>query len=135
LFKFADNDKRKNRPVVWTMACEAAFEHMKRAITSAPMLQQIDENKPYVIETDSSDFANGMALYQESDDGKLHPVAFEGRKLHGAELWYPMHEKDLLAIKDALLKWRSYFDNGLPITVITDHDSLKYMNTMKNPSK
>jgi hypothetical protein len=135
LFKFADNDKRKNRPVVWTMACEAAFERMKRAITSAPVLQQIDENKPYVIETDSSDFANGMALYQESDDGKLHPVAFEGRKLHGAELRYPTHEKELLAIKDALLKWRSYVDNGLPITVITDHDSLKYMNTMKNPSK
>src|SRR5579859_6272857 len=135
LFKFADNDKRKNSPVVWTTACEAAFERMKRAITSAPVLQQIDENKPYVIETDSSDFANGMALYQESDDGKLHPVAFEGRKLHGAELRYPTHEKELLAIKDALLKWRSYVDNGLPITVITDHDSLKYMNTMKNPSK
>ena len=80
-------------------------------------------------------FANGMALYQESNHGKLHSVAFEGRQLHGAELWYPTHEKELLAIKDAHLKWRSYVDNGLPITVITDHDSLKYMNTMKNPSK
>jgi len=52
LFKFADNDKRKYGPVVWMMACEAAFERMKRAITSAPVLQQIDENKLYVIETD-----------------------------------------------------------------------------------
>ena len=37
---------------------------MKWAITSAPVLQQIDENKPYVIETDSSDFANEMETEQ-----------------------------------------------------------------------
>ena len=58
-----------------------------------------------------------------------------GRKLKGAELWYPTHEKELLAIKEALEKWRIYVDNGMTITVITDHDSLKYMNTMKNSSK
>src|SRR5437667_2071825 len=62
-------------------------------------------------------------------------VAFDGRKLHGAELKYPTHEKELLAIKNALQKWHHYLENGLPITVITDHDSLKYMNTIQNPSK
>jgi hypothetical protein len=35
----------------------------------------------------------------------------------------------------ALEKWRAYVDNGLKIKVITDHDSLKYMNTISNPSK
>ncbi|TMI79079.1 MAG: DDE-type integrase/transposase/recombinase, partial [Bacteroidetes bacterium] len=96
---------------------------------------QPDPTKPYTIETDSSDFGNGMTLYQEYDDGKLHPVAFDGRKLHGAELRYPTHEKELLAIKDALTKWHHYIENGMPITVITDHDSLKYMNTVQKPSK
>src|SRR5204863_8164824 len=85
--------------------------------------------------TDSSDFGNGMALYQEGDDGRLHPIAFDGRKLHGAELRYPTHEKELLAIKEALQKWHHYVENGLPITVITDHESLKYMNTINHPSK
>ena len=128
-------DKRKNRPVVWNMAHQMAFDRLKEAITSAPVLIQPDETKPYTIETDSSDFGNGMALLQMGDDGKLHPVAFDGRKLHGAELRYPTHEKELLAIKDAITRWRVYIDNGLPVTVITDHDSLKYMNTMTNPSK
>ena len=99
------------------------------------MLVQPDPMKPYTIETDSSDFGNGMALYQEGDDKKLHPVAFDGRKLRGAELRYPTHEKELLAIKDALQKWHHYIENGLPITIITDHDSLKYMNTVQKPSK
>ena len=69
-----------------------------------------------------------MTLYQENDDEKLHFIAFDERKLHEAELRYSTHEKELMAIKDALLKWHQYVDNDLIITVITDHDSLKYMN-------
>src|SRR5436305_374185 len=135
LFKSADGDKRKRRPIVWNTAHQLAFDCLKRAITTSPVLVQPDESKPYTIETDSSDFGNGMTLYQQGDDEKLHPVAFDGRKLHGAELRYPTHEKELLAIKDALQKWHHYIENGLPITVITDHDSLKYMNTIQKPSK
>ena len=135
LFKSEDNDKRKRRPILWSTVHQVAFERLKEAITTAPVLVQPDPEKPYTIETDSSDFGNGMALYQDGDDGKLHPVAFDGRKLHGAELCYPTHEKELMAIKDALQKWHHYIENGLPITVITDHDSLKYMNTVQKPSK
>ena len=138
LFKQADdNHKRNNKhqPVFWNIACQLAFDRLKEAITNAPVLKQPDETKSYIIETDSSDFGNGMILLQEGDDGRLHPVAFEGRKLKGAELRYPTHEKELLAIKEALEKWRIYVDNGMTITVITDHDSLKYMNTTKNSSK
>jgi RNase H-like domain found in reverse transcriptase/Reverse transcriptase (RNA-dependent DNA polymerase)/Integrase zinc binding domain len=135
LFKSRDGDTRKRRPINWSPVHETAFERLKEAITTAPVLIQPDPTKPYTIETDSSDFGNGMTLYQEDKDGKLHPVAFDGRKLHGAELRYPTHEKELLAIKDALQKWHHYIENGLPITVITDHDSLKYMNTVQKPSK
>jgi len=59
----------------------------------------------YTIETDASDFALGYALMQLGDDGLMHPVAFDGRKLHGEELRYPTHEKELLAIKEAIDKW------------------------------
>jgi hypothetical protein len=135
LFKSEDNDKRKRRPIVWGTAHQLAFQRLKEAVTSAPVLVQPDPDKPYTIETDSSDFGNGMALYQVGDDEKLHPIAFDGRKLHGAELNYPTHEKELLAIKEALQKWPHSIENGFPITIITDHESLKYMNTIKNPSK
>jgi hypothetical protein len=133
LFKSEDNDKQKRRPIVWNTAYQVAFERLNLAVTTAPVLIQPDETKSYVIETDSSDFGLGIALYQQGKDGKLHPIAFDGWKLQRAELNYPTHEKELLAIKVALEKWRVYVDNGL--TVITDHDSLKYMNTISNPSK
>ena len=135
LFRSHEGNMRKKRPIAWSMLHQAAFERLKNAMTTVPVLIQPDPTRPYTIETDSSDFGNGMALYQEGDDGKLHPVAFDGRKLQGAEIRYPTHEKELLAIKDALQKWHHYIENGLPITIITDHDSLKYMNTVQKPSK
>jgi hypothetical protein len=75
---------------------------------------------PYIIETDSSDFAHRTVLLQ-GNDGLF--VAFEGRKLQGVELNYPIHEKDLLAIQYALRKWRVYLDKGLPITTMIDSNT------------
>ena len=43
----------------------------------------------YVHVADSSDFGNGMTLYQQGDDGKLHPIVYDGHKLQGAEPRYP----------------------------------------------
>jgi hypothetical protein len=86
LFKATDGNKKKNRPIQWKMEHQLAFDRLKEAMTSAPVLAQPDDHKPYTVETDSSDFAHGMALLQEGQDGKLHPVAFESRKLQGAEL-------------------------------------------------
>ena len=85
---------------------------IKNAATSAPVPVQPDTEKPYTIEMDSSDLGDGITLYQEGTDGKLHSIAFDGRKLQDAELHYPMREKELLiAIKDALKKWHHYVEN------------------------
>ena len=89
----------------------------------------MDPEKPFVIETD----AIGSCLRQCAEDGKLHPIAYESRKLSDAQTRYPTHEKKLLAIKQALMGWHRYLDNGHPITIITDHESLKYMNTIQRP--
>jgi len=75
-------------------------------------------SKPFTVETDASDFAPGYSLLQKGDDGIIHPVAFEGRKLKPVEKRYPTHEKELLAIT----------------TVLTDHESLRYMNTVSKLS-
>src|SRR5437762_4215122 len=83
-----------------------ACDHLKQALTNAPVLHQRDPMKVYMIEPDASDFALGYALMQAGDQGLMHPVAFDGRKLCGPELNYPMNEKELLAVKEALVKWK-----------------------------
>ena len=126
--------RNRNRFISWNTTCQLAFDRLKAALTSAPVLQQVDPKKPFVIETDASDFAIGSCLLQRAEDGKLHPVAYESRKLSDAQMRYPVHEKELLAIKQALLGWHRYLNNGHRIMIYTDHKSLKYMNTVKRPS-
>ena len=135
LYKLENGDKQKNRPIIWNTLHQLAFERLKEALTNAPVLQQPDPSKPYTIETDASDFAIGFVLLQIGEDGLMHPVAFDGRKLRGAELRYPTHEKELLAIKEALLKWKHYIENGHTTTVLTARESLRYMNSVTRPSK
>ena len=137
LLKVGEENKRKHKykPIPWNTAHQLAFERLKQRLTDAPILQQVDTSKPFILETDASDFAIGACLLQTGDDGKRHPVAFHSRKLHDAELRYPVHEKELLAIKEALRTWGYYLDNGTEITVLTDHESLKYMNTIRRPSR
>jgi hypothetical protein len=77
--------------------------------------------EPYIIKTDASEWAIGYVLSQLGKDGKPHLVAYDGRKLTGAELNYPVHEKELLAIKEALRTWHNYIENGTKTLVLTDH--------------
>src|SRR4051812_36700374 len=92
-------------------------------MSNAPILIPADSTKPFEVTTDASDFAVGAVL---SQDGK--PVAFESRQMSPAEKNYAVHEKELLAIVHALKVWRHYLE-GQEFTVITDHQSLRYLQT------
>jgi RNase H-like domain found in reverse transcriptase len=51
------------------------------------------------VEADSSDFATGAVLSQQSaDDGKWHPVLFFSKLLNAVERNYEIHDKEMLAI-------------------------------------
>ena len=128
-------ERERNHPITWTAACEYAFQELKRRLTSAPVLNQPDVSKPFTIETDASEWALGYVLQQEDEYGQLHPIAYDGRKLRGAELNYPTHEKELLAIKEALRTWDRYIENGTQTTVVTDHEHLQYLQTTLKYSK
>jgi len=68
------------------------------AFTSAPILIHLDLAKPFIVETDASDFALRTILFQFGIDGLLHPVAFYSWKLISAEINYQVYDKELLAI-------------------------------------
>ncbi|GJP44986.1 hypothetical protein CLOM_g4375, partial [Closterium sp. NIES-68] len=92
-----------------------------------------DPERDYVIEADASDQAVRAVLMQDQGNG-LQPIAYLSKKLHGAELNYPMHDKEALAIVIAFKAWRCYLE-GRRTTVYTDHCSLKYLKTQPNLSR
>ncbi|CAI6364708.1 unnamed protein product [Macrosiphum euphorbiae] len=72
-------------------------------------------------------------LEQEDNKGKRHPIAYASRKLKGCEKNYTTTELDLSAVLFATNHFREYL-LGRKITVFSDHSSLLYYQTMKNPS-
>ena len=122
---------RKGAPWHFTEECREAFNFLKKAFTSAPILSHWIPGKPIVVETDASDYALA-AIMSIVIDGILHPVAFHSRTFTPAELNYDVHDKELLAIFEAFKKWRHYLE-GPEITtdVVTDHKNLEYFATTK----
>ena len=84
-----------------------------------------DQDRPFHVVCDASDFAIGCALMQYDTDGAERVVCYQSRQLQPAERNYPVHDKELLAMKYALAKFRVYLLGDRPFTVYTDHASLR----------
>ena len=123
---------KKGAPFEWNKITQQAFENLKKAISSAPVLMHVDQTRPIWIETDASDFALGCILMQKDDNDQLKPCAFYSRGLEPAEINYSTHDKELLAIKVAFGVWRHYLE-GAPhqITVISDHQGLEQLDKVE----
>ena len=118
------------RKVVWDTDSIAAFEALKKELLENVVLDIADPSKPYVLETDASDYAVGAVLSQYNDNQELRPVAFFSRKLQGSpgkgQMGWSIREKETYAIVLVLLKFRSWLScSSVHILVLTDHQSLK----------
>jgi len=87
----------------WSGKKQMAFEDLKTVVTTAPVLMSPQDSEPFQVEADSSDFATGAVLSQQSTaDRKWHPVAFYSKSLSSVERNYEIHDKEMLAIIRAL---------------------------------
>jgi hypothetical protein len=102
------------------------------AFTSTPILIHHDPAKPFIVETNVSDFALGAILSQFGIDGLLHPIAFYSRKLTSVEINYQVYDKELLAIITTFEQWRPYLVGAQHrVQVLTDHNNLLYFTTTR----
>ena len=87
--------------------CLDAFETLKRALVSAPVLQPPNLEQPFEIMCDASNFAVGAVLGQRKE-GKPYVIYYASKLLNDAQINYTTTEKELLAIVYAFDKFRSY---------------------------
>ena len=69
----------------WSPECQQAFQQLKDALVSPPVLAYPDFSKSFTLETDASVKGLGVVLSQLQDDHSLHPVAYASRSISGAE--------------------------------------------------
>jgi hypothetical protein len=131
LFDLTKNNVKWN----WSMEEQSAFNALKGQITSAlsPILLSPDNSSPFRIEADSSDFATGAVLSQQStEDGKWHPVVFLSKSLSSVERNYEIHDKEMLTIIRAMEEWRHFLEGAEhSFEVWTDHKNLEYFRSAK----
>jgi len=117
----------------WDTKEREAFECLKMAVTTAPVLVSPQDSEPFRIEANSSDFASGAVLSQQLPrEEKWHPVAFYSKSLSPVEQNYEIHDKEMLAIIRALEEWRHFLEGARhPVEIWMDHKNLEYFMTAK----
>ncbi|KAL0154063.1 hypothetical protein M9458_050637 [Cirrhinus mrigala] len=125
----------KKGPTVlkWTPQGEQAFTDLKTRFTTAPILRHPDPEKEFTVEVDASSTGIGAVLSQRHGvPGRLYPCAFYSRKLTAAERNYDVGDRELLAMKSALVEWRHWLEGSKKtFLVLTDHRNLEYIRGAK----
>ncbi|KAK1647900.1 hypothetical protein QYE76_065705 [Lolium multiflorum] len=121
---------QKDVPFVFDDDCKEAFETLKKALTTAPVVEPPDWNLPFEIMCDASDFAVGVVLGQRVDK-KLNVIHYASKTLDAAQRNYATTEKELLAVVFACDKFRSYIVDS-KVTVHTDHAAIRYLMEKKD---
>jgi hypothetical protein len=108
---------------VWSEFCDEAFKHLKKLLTTSPVLAQPDTAKPFDVYCDTFGTGLGGVLMQE---GQV--ISYSLRQLRRHEEHYPTHDLELAAVVMPLRTWRHYL-LGNVVHIYTDHKSLRYIFT------
>lgn len=121
LISKALTDQLKKGCFAWNEQAQHAFQALKTALTTAPVLALPNFSKIFVVETDASQTGIGAVLMQEQ-----HPLAFLSKSLGPKWQKLSVYEKELLAVVHAVQKWEQYL-MGNHFIIKTDQKSLKWL--------
>jgi len=122
---------RKNNTFTWTDETQESFDRLKSALMQTPTLEYPRPDIPCILDTDASDVAVGGVLSQVIN-GQERPIAFFSKVLNGAQKNYCPTQRELPVVVVALQHFRHYV-LGQKVILRTDHHSLKWLKTFKQP--
>ncbi|MCH80169.1 transposon Tf2-1 polyprotein, partial [Trifolium medium] len=108
---------------IWNDSAQLAFDQLKSAMVTAPILSLPDFSTPFIVQTDASGFAMGAVLIQNK-----HPIAYFSKSFCPRMMNASTYIRELYAITSAVKKWRQYL-LGAFFIIQTDHRSLKELLT------
>jgi hypothetical protein len=87
----------KKRAFKWDTEADQAFEKLKQAVSTPPVLALPDFNQSFVVECDASGLGLGPVLMQGG-----RPISYFSKSLKGRELSLSTYEKEFLALVTAV---------------------------------
>lgn len=116
---------KKNMDFIWSKDCANAFETLKKALTSAPVLAFPDFKRKFYISVDASFHSVGGYISNDPPPNDK-PIEFFSKTLNAAQKNYATTHKELLAIIMAIERFQHYIW-GKHFVIYTDHEALKYL--------
>lgn len=119
---------KKDQPFKWNDSTRHAFERVKEAISSIPVLVNPDLSKDFIMYVYNSDFSIAMFLAQKDDDGKSeHPIAFYSWTLKRHEVNYNFVERWSFVIVKGLKKFQHLIACNKTIVYVTHPSVCEYI--------
>lgn len=84
------------------------FQLLITAVSTEPILAFCQKKLPYSVDTDTSDYHVGCALFQTAPDDECRPLGYWSRTVNFHERNYSVLEKDCLAVFWAIRALRLY---------------------------
>jgi hypothetical protein len=123
---------------VWGAEQRSAFSTLKEAIARAGTLSNPDYNRNFFIQADTSKTGTGGTLWQWGKDGGGREVkkiiSYCSKKFNARESRWKTIEQECFGLIFALQKFRQ-FVQGCPVTLLTDHRNIKWLNSNETSSK
>ena len=113
-----------------------AFETLKRKLISTLILALPKKDRPYMIDTAALAYQLGATLLQQQDPSNPKewvPVGYWLKTLNSAEQNYSATERECYSVVWAVMTLRPYIE-GQKFVVRTDHDALRWLLTLNDPS-
>ena len=119
----------------WGKDQDIAFNDLRDALSSAPVLAPPDYSKLWIIDCDASNDAIGAVLSQAGADGIKHPVYYYSRTFNTAKRDYSTTDRECLAVGAGMKKFRVYILGG-EILIRTDHSAVRQLlNNAENTGR
>jgi len=126
------NGKAPTKQLQWTENSISAFNNLKDALCSSPVLSLPSHTATYILDTDASNSCTGAVLSQQVN-GDEKVVCYASNALTKTEKNYCTTRRELLAVIKYLRFFRHY-SLGRRFILRTDHKSLVWLMNWKNPS-
>jgi hypothetical protein len=118
------------RTFEWSVDQETAFQALKEALCTAPVLGYPRPGERFIIDTDASNLGIGGVLSQVQDGGE-RVIAYFSKTLSKAERNYCVTRRELLAIVKTLEHFHKYL-YGQEFHLRTDHSALTWLLSFRN---
>lgn len=129
----SDLISKTKKSIKWSDAADEAFQKLKEALISEPVLMPPDFEKEFTIQCDASDVGIGGILTQKDEENNERVIGYYSKKLTKAEKKFTVTEKECLAVMRSIEHFRPYIELR-HFKVITDHHSLIWLHNLKDPT-